>query len=73
MAADGDQCAWLLRILVICLVPILYGPLLGNPLMPIHEERVSDTQIAGEMKSQDVTSGVAFLKRSWQSFSAQEK
>ena len=45
MAADGDQCAWLLRILVICLVPILYGPLLGNPLMPIHEGRVSDTQV----------------------------
>lgn len=32
-SSDGDLCVWVFRILIICMVPVLYGPLLGNPLI----------------------------------------
>lgn len=32
-SSDGDLCVWVFRILIICTVPVLYGPLLGNPLI----------------------------------------
>jgi hypothetical protein len=32
-SSDGDLCVWVFRILIICMVPVLYGPLLGTPLI----------------------------------------